>query len=322
MHHLRRRRVVASSVALVAARAAEAQSRWPDRPVRVLVALSPGSATDIIARALAPALAETFGQPFLVENRTGAGGTLAAGALAAARDGHTLGVLTGGPTTTARALNASLPYDPELDILPVTQLARSAFVFVARPGVAASLPALIQAARSDAVNLSYGSIGVGSITHLAMEELKARHGVAITHVGYRGFPELILDMLAGRLHCALLTPFQAAAHVQAGRLAALAVTSSSRDPLLPNVPTAAEAGEPEAEFGGWMGVMAPAGFPHARAVILADALRAAVLRPGGVRDLPGWEPVGSSPDAFAAFHARETARWSAVVRRLGLTASD
>lgn len=322
LHYLRRRRVVTTSLALATVRAAHASAPWPERPVRLLVALPPGNATDVVARLAAPLLAETLGQPFVVENRSGAAGTLAGAALAAARDGHTLGVFSGGPTTTARALNPALPYDPERDVVPVTQLARSGFAFVARPEVATTLRDLILTARAEPARLLYGSIGVGSITHLAMEELKARHDVAIGHVAYRGFGEVLVDLLAGRLHCALLTVFQAAEPVRVGRLHALAVTSASRSALLPDVPTAAEAGEPEAEFGGWIGVLAPAGFPHPRAVTVADAFRDAIFRGGAAARVPGWEMVGSSPDAFAAFHAREAARWSAVVTRLGLTATD
>lgn len=320
--HLRRRRVVGASLALAAARRASAQAPWPDRPVRLVVGLPPGGQADLIARGLAPHLASAFGQPFVVENRPGAGGTLAAAAVAQARDLHALGFVLGGPTTTARALNPALPYDPARDFTPVSLLVRVPFVLTVHP----SLPVrdwagFVAHARAHPGAMSYASIGSGTVTHLAMEELKTRLGLDIAHVPYRGFPPATLDLVAGRVQAMFNVPGAALPHLRDGTLRAVVQTGEARLPTLPDVPTFEESGLPDTAFLGWTGVVAPAGFPREAAERLANVIRRALDTDPAARgglDVAGSEILGTSPAVFAAHQAREAARWNAVIARLGL----
>ncbi|MBR0653583.1 Bug family tripartite tricarboxylate transporter substrate binding protein [Plastoroseomonas arctica] len=323
--HLRRRRLVGASMVALGPRIATAQSPWPDRPVRLLTALPAGSGADVVFRAIAPDLLARFGRPFLLEPRPGGGGTIAALAVAQSIDGHTLGVMQGGPTTTARALNPALAYDPARDFTSISLVFRTGFVFATHPGLPATdLAGFIAHARANPGRLSYGSIGPGTVTHLAMEELKARHGLDIEHVSYRGFAPMTLDLAAGRIQCGLNTYFSALPFVQDGRIRALALTGASRVPAFAETPTAAEAGEPGLECFGWTGLVGPAGFPAERATAIADTIRTAVARPEGRAglDAQGVEFTASTPEDFARFQSAEAARWIAVIERLGLRVSD
>lgn len=323
---LRRRRIVGASLAAVAARRAAAQSPWPERPVRLLVGQPPGAGPDLLARGLAPHLAAAFGQPFIVENRPGAGGTIAAGAVAQARDLHALAFVNGGPTTTARAINPALPYDPATDFTPVTLIGRVPLVLAVHP----SLPVrdwedFVAHVRSNPGALGYASIGPGTITHLAMEELKARLGLDLVHVPYRGFPPATLDLVAGRVQAMLNQPFAALPHLQAGRLRAVVQSGERRMGALPDVPTFDDVGLPDIAFFGWIGMVAPAGFPRGAAERLAQVIRTAVeadpTARGGLA-AEDTEILLTSPAAFASFQSREAQRWNAVIRRLGLRMTE
>ncbi|MBW6397401.1 tripartite tricarboxylate transporter substrate binding protein [Roseomonas sp. HJA6] len=324
--HLRRRRVVGASLALAAARSAAAQTPWPQRTVRLLVGLPPGGQADLLARGLAPHLATAFGQPFIVENRPGAGGTLAAAAVAQAHDLHALGFVLGGPTTTARALNPALSYDPARDFTPITLITRVPFVLTVHPALPArDWAGFVAYVKAHPGAVSYASIGPGTVTHLGMEELKARLGLDMPHVAYRGFPPATLDLVAGRVQAMFNVPSAALPQLQDGRLVAVVQTGEARLPTLPGVPTFAEAGLPDTAFFGWTGVVGPAGFPRAMAERVAAVIRAALESDPAARgglDLAGSEILGTTPAAFAAHQAREAARWNAVVARLGLRVTD
>jgi tripartite-type tricarboxylate transporter receptor subunit TctC len=324
--HLRRRRVVGASLALAATRRAAAQAPWPDRPVRLIVGQPPGAGPDLVARGLAPHLAAAFGQPFLVENRPGAGGTLAAAAVAQARDLHALAIVLGGPTTTARALNPAVPYDPATDFTPVTLLGRVPLVLVVHPALPVrDWAGFVAHARAYPGAISYASIGPGTVTHLAMEEIKARLGLDLVHVPYRGFPPATLDLVAGRVQAMFTSPFAALPHVGDGGLRALVQSGEARLSGLPDVPTFAEAGLPDTTFFGWNGMVAPAGFPHGAAERLAEVIRTAMAADPAARgglEAAGTEVLVTSPSAFAAFQAREAARWNAVIARLRLRVVD
>jgi tripartite-type tricarboxylate transporter receptor subunit TctC len=322
--HLRRRRVVGASVAALAARRAQAQSPWPDRPVRMLVGLPPGGQADLLARGLAPHFQGAFGQPFVVENRPGAGGTIAAAAIAQATDRHTIGFVLGGPTTTARTLNPALPYDPATAFTAISLITRVPFVLTLHPDVPArSWPEFVALARARPGRLTYASIGPGTVTHVAMEELKGRLGLEIEHVPYSGFPAATLDLVAGRVHAMFNVPSAALPHIRQGGLVALVQTGESRLAQLPEVPTLEEAGVPDASFFGWTGIVAPAGFPPDAARRIADVARDALARDPAARgglDLAGSEILGTPPAALEQLQRREAARWNAVIQRLGLRA--
>lgn len=319
--HLRRRRVVGASIAAATARRAVGQDLWPQRPVRLVLPFAPGFGGDLIARALAPHLSAAFGQPFVVENRPGAGGTIGTAEVARATDGHTLGVVVGGPTTTARLLNPDLPYDPAQDFRSVSLLVRAPFVLCVPASGPGDLGALLSAIRTQPGRLAYGSIGTGTVTHLAMEEHKARLDLDIQHVTYRGFPQVVADLLPGRIAVAMLPSGVATSLVRDGRLRGLAVTAEERQSVIPRVPTLAEAGIPDAACFGWTGMVAPAAFPADRAEAVAAIIRNAARDDLALRaqlDAVGVELVASAPAVLASLKETERSRWGAVIRRLNL----
>lgn len=324
--HLRRRRVGGGALAAAAVHRAAAAAPWPERPVRLVVVVPPGNGPDLIARGLAPHLAAAFGQPFLVENRPGAGGTLAAAEVARATDRHTLGVVLGGPTTVARALNPRLAYDPARDFTAISLLTRVPFVLTVPPSLGVrDWTGFLALVRANPGRFSYASIGPGTVTHLAMEELKHEFGLAITHVPYRGFPQATLDLVAGRVQAMFNVPFAALEAIRAGTLVGLVQSGETRLATLPGVPTFDEVGLPDTAFFGWTGLIAPAGFPREVAERVAEVVRRALrtdpAASGGL-DRAGNEIIGSTPATLDALQRRETARWSAVILRLGLTVGD
>jgi tripartite-type tricarboxylate transporter receptor subunit TctC len=322
--YLRRRRVVGASLALATLRKAHA-SQWPDRPVRVIVGVPPGQGRDTLARALAPFLTEAFGQPFVVENRPGAGGVVGATAVAQARDGHTLGFVLGGPTTVARVLNPNVPYEPARDFVPISLLTRVPFVLTVPPSLGvADLAAFLALVRARPGAFAYASIGPGTVTHLAMEEMKHTQALDIAHVVYRGFPDATRDLLAGRVHAMFNVPSVAVELLRTGQLVGLAQSGAARLATLPDLPTLEEAGL-ATRFFGWTGIVAPAGFPPEVARRIAGIVREALRDHPGARgrmDAAGNEILGTPPEELAALQASEARRWSAVIERLGLRLSD
>jgi tripartite-type tricarboxylate transporter receptor subunit TctC len=325
MQHLSRRSVIAAICATPAGlvRAAPAETGWPRQTVKIIVGQPAGSGTDLLARGLLPHLSAAFGRPFIVENLTGAGGNIAAAAVAHAGDGHTLGIVQGGPTTTAKALNPDLPYDPARDFRAISLLTRVPFVLTvpASSPPATSFAAWLDHVRAEHGALNYASIGMGTVTHLAMEELKARLGIDLKHIPYRGFPPATLDLVAGRVHAMFNVPNSALEFVADGRLTALLQTGDKRLQSLPNVPTLAEVGLRDASFFGWAGMIAPAEFPAAIALRLSDvvgeALRTDPAASGGL-DKVGNEILGTGPTELADLQASEAKRWISVISRLGI----
>jgi tripartite-type tricarboxylate transporter receptor subunit TctC len=320
------RRALLGAPLLLAAPRAGAQVGWPDRPVRLVVMTPPGPGSDQMARALAPHYQAAFGQPFIVENRPGAGGTITGAAVANAADRHAIGMVFGGPTTTARMLNPGVPYDPATAFSSVTLLTRTAFVLTVHPSFPPrSWDAFVAHLRAHPGRFRYASIGPGTTTHLAMEEFKDRLGLDIEHVPYRGFAPATLDLLAGRVEAMWHSPFTALQHIRAGALSALVSTGATRNPMLPEVPTLTEVGLPDATFFGWTGLVAPAGFPPEAAERLAAVTREAMDRDPAARggmEQTGAEIVVTGPAELAALQRQETARWGAVITRLGLRITD
>ena len=323
-----RRQALASLCAMpVLLTNAAAQTAWPTQAVRILLGQPAGSGSDPLARGLSPHLAAAFGQPFVVENMPGSGGIAAAAAVARAADGHTLGIVLGGPTTTAKALNPNLAYDPTKDFRPISLLTRTPFVLTVHPGTFAGrqFADVIDYARAHPGRLSYASIGPGTATHLAMEELKSQLGLDIVHVPYRGFPQATLDLVAGRCQLMFNVASAAAEHVAAGRLVAVAQTGAKRLNMLAEVPTLHELNPTFEPFFGWSGMIAPASFPETTALRLAEVIRSAFASDPGARgglDRAGSEVLGTDPAELQSFREKEAARWNAVIARLGLLSAE
>ena len=308
--------------AAVFAPAAHAQSPWPSKPVRIVIGVSPGSGSDLLARALAQRLTPGWGQSVVVENRPGAATNIGTEVVArAAPDGHTIlfGIDIG--LTINPHLYAKMPYDTLRDFAPITLLCNFGLVLVANPSLAANNVAeLVALARTQPGKIAYSSLGVGSQMHLLSAMLAHKAGIKLLHVPYKGLPEMMTAALTGEVQLAWAGMFSTRGLVSAGRLKALGFTLTKRSPMMPSVPTFAELGMPEVEMGVWYGLLAPAGTPRAIVErIHADTAR--LLAEPEFRDkeiLPkGYEPIGAGPDEFAAFLKRDFAHQREVVRISG-----
>ena len=305
---------------LVAATAVIAQP-YPTRPVRVIVAFSPGGVTDIIARSMAPKLAELWGQPVVVENRAGAGGSLGAAVVARAQaDGHTLLVPSSGYALNT-AINPSLPYDPKSDFVDVAPLASQPMVLVVGPasGVA-SVAELIATAKARPGQVNYGSAGIGSGAHFNSEKFRIAAGIDVMHIPYKGGAEAIHDTIAGRLTFTFNTITLALPHIRDGRVVVLGVSSAQRSGLLPKTPTIAEAGIPGFEYTFWNGLWAPAGTPAAVVEKIARDLGRVVAMAEVRERLAGLgaEPMSMAPAEFARFVRSEIEDATRIARAAGI----
>jgi tripartite-type tricarboxylate transporter receptor subunit TctC len=285
------------------ARTAAAQT-YPTRVVRVIVPLSAGSAADILARQVAAKLAETWKQPVVVENRPGAGTTVGADAVAKApADGYTL-LVNSAAFATSAAIYPKLAYDPIKDFVPVSQIAVAPIIVVAAPSLGAkSLKDLIGLGKAKPGQLNFGSAGVGSSTHFAGVQFNLAAGLNAVHVPYKGPPEALLDTITGRIQYSLSPILPALPHVKDGKLLAFAVTTGQRSPLLPDVPTVAEAGLSSYEYQDWWGVFAPAATPSSAVAKISNDI-GRTLEHSDVRkqllDL-GAEARPSTPSDFTKF---------------------
>ena len=290
---------------------------WPSKPVTLMVPFAPGGTTDIVARPFAQALSQEFGQPFVVENRAGAGGTLAAGIAAhAAPDGYTLFVATVAHTM-ATSLYKQLSYDFERDFVPITVLASVPNILVVNPSVPAkSVQELIAYAKANPGKLSYGSAGNGSTEHLSAELFKSMTGVDMVHIPYKGGAPMMADLLGGQIQLAIETSGSAAPHIKAGKVRALAVTTAARSPAFPELPTLAESGLKGYEVTTWYAILAPKGTPSEITTKLYNAILKILKTPDMKERLGqfGAEPGGFTPEQFAAFIKSETAKWAKVVK--------
>ena len=311
-------RVCLAAAGAVACAAACAQS-WPQQPIRLIVPWSPGGATDVIARTLAVPLAQSLGQPVVVDNRPGAGGNI--GTAQAARekpDGYTLIMVTSSTHAANPHLYAKLPFDPAKDFTPVAFVASVPNILV----VPAASPFktvrdVLDRARRQPGKVSYGSAGTGSSQHLAGSMFESAAGIDLLHVPYKGSGPAATDLMAG--HIDLMLDTGSLPHVQAGTLRALAVASKARLPMLPAVPTFAEAGVSGMQASAWYGVMAPAGLPKDIAARLNGEIDKLLKNPAVVRRLQefGAEVGGGTPDDFGRFAASELKRYAEIVRRTG-----
>lgn len=309
---------LAAGLAVCPARAQD----WPQRSVTIYVPFSAGSTPDVLARTVADRLQTRLGQPFVVENRSGASGNTGTAAVAkAAPDGYSLGVSIVGPLVINALLFPSMPYDTAKDLAPITVLAAQPSVLVAHSGVTAdSVPDLVKLLKTDAAKLTYGSIGRGSLSHLAMEALAIKAGVKIVHLPFAGSPKTATALLRGDVQLAVLPAGAVVPLGREGRLKLLAVTSPQRSPILPDLPTLREAGIVGVEADAWVGLIAPSATPAPVLEKIHQEVAAVLKEPGVVAKLRTqfMVPIASTPAAFRAVLKEEHDRWAPIIAAGGI----
>jgi tripartite-type tricarboxylate transporter receptor subunit TctC len=309
-------RFIALLAAALACAAAQAQS-YPVKPIRFIVSFPPGGSSDLMARSIAPLMAEKLGQPVLVENRGGAGGNIGVDAVAkAAPDGYTIGLAAAGALSTNISLYPSMPFHPEKDLAPVSLLAMIPFFLVAHPSQPPSLKQVIDAAKAKPGAIAYGYGGNGSTMHMVGELFNMMAAVKLQGVPYKGSGPVSADVLAGQVPLGVVDVPSAIAHVRAGKMRALAVTTKRRIAAAPEVPTMDEAGVPGYEAIGWFGVVVPANTPAEIVNRLNREIVTALAVPE-IREraiAAGAEPAASTPQEFAALIREETRKWAQVIK--------
>lgn len=321
MNPLFRRSMMVATAALALPGVARGQA-WPTKPVRLVVPFSAGAGiSDILARLVSQHLSAALGQQVVVDNRPGAGGNLGADIVAkASPDGYT--VLLGSSFLAVNAyLYAQTPYDALADFVPVSGVAINPLLLVVHPAVPAkSVAELVALAKAKPGQLNYGSGGIGSTPFLATELFKAKTGVDITHVPYKGGAPALADLAAGQLSMMIENVPGTMPFVRSGKMRALAITSRSRSRLEPELPTMIEAGVPDYEMIGWNGFFVPKGTSPEIVARLQMALAGVLAKPEVKEQLValGAEGVGDSPQAFAAFFKNESARWGKLIKDLGI----
>jgi tripartite-type tricarboxylate transporter receptor subunit TctC len=294
---------------------------YPTKPVRLIIAFTPGSSTDIIGRAVAAKLQEMWGQPVVAENRTGAGGTIGSAAvLREAPDGYTL-LANSSAHVANPSLYAKLPYDTMKDFANIAPLAGGPNVLIVGPDIGwKRLDDFLAAARAKPGALDFSSAGMGSGTHFNLEKLKLMAKIDVNHIPYKGTPEAMTDTLAGRV-CCYFAPINAALpHVRGGKAVALGVTSAQRTPLLPDVPTIAESGVPGFEYTLWIGLWGHAGIPAPIVNKINADVRKALASPDLNERLTklGTLPMDMSPQQFSDFIKREVDETARIVKAAGI----
>jgi tripartite-type tricarboxylate transporter receptor subunit TctC len=294
---------------------------YPNKPVRLIIAFTPGSSTDIVGRAVAAKLSEFWGQPVLAENRVGAGGSIGSAAVVKmAPDGYTL-LANSSAHVANPSIYASLPYDTLKDFTNIAPLAGGPNVLFVGPGTGwKTFADFLAAAKANPGKLNFSSAGIGSGTHFNLEKLKLMAGIDVTHVPYKGTPEAIADTIAGRV-CCYFAPINAALpHVRGGRAVALAVSSAKRSSLLPDVPTIAQAGVPGFDYTLWIGLWGPPGMP----ADVVDKINKAVNRVLASPDLAerltnlGTLPMNMSSADFTRFVRSEVEDTARVLKAAGI----
>lgn len=306
----------------IAKRPAQAQPEWkPDRPVRLVVPFPPGGPNDIIGRALAERLSPLLGQPVVVENRSGAGGVVGTDAVAKSPpDGHTLAVTSAGALAISPTLVPDMPYEVGRDLALITLVAAVPELLAVNPALEArTLQELVALAKRSPGRLNFASSGNGSMPHLAGEALRFAAGIDIVHVPYRGAAPAVIDLVGGQVQMMFADIPVLLPQVRAGALRAVALGGRERSPLLPGVPTTAEAGLPGVLAENWYGLVAAGRTPPSILFALHAAAATALREPELRRVLADQGAIagGNSPEEFADFVRAETARWGEVVRRSG-----
>jgi len=301
-------------------RIAIGQEAYPSRPIHVIVGFTAGAASDVTARILGDSMRPILGQQIIVEDRPGAGSSIAAEYVAhAAKDGYTLFVATLSIITN-QIINPNPSFDLTRDLAPVALLASGAVVLVVNPEINVhSVAELIALAKSKPGQVLHATV-MGSLPHLASELFAQRAGIKLMQVPYQGSPQTVTDVIAGRVMMTFSPASTVVGQIAAGKLMALATAANKRSSALPNVPTMAEAGIPDFDTSLWFGLLAPAGTPRPVMEQLADAAQKAIHAPEAVERLRklGFDPLDAGPDKFADYIRSEVARWSAVARAAGL----
>ena len=313
---------LACATALGSSLALPAQAeQWPSKPLHLIVGFPAGSSPDLTARALAEPLEKALGQTIIVENKVGAGGNIAAEAVAKATDGHTFSVMINGNMTIAKLLNPAVRYDPVKDLQPVSLIGVAPLVLVA-PANAPEGKAFFTAGAAAGSKWSYGSPGVGTVGHLGMELLKSRSALKPEHVPYAGYPQVYQGIQGGDLQLSMLPPALAMAQIQSGKLRGIGVTSAARSPLAPGLPSLKELGVQNFDLEIWNAVAAPKAMPRAHVDKLAAAVSAIVRTPEMRAKLAvqGWQVVGSSPEGLSNRIQQDVKALGTIIREQGIRA--
>ena len=319
---MRRFMAVAAALCAAVCNPATGQTGYPSRPVRLVIPFAAGGGNDIVARVVAAKLGETFGQPVLVENKPGAQGIIAVEFVQkSAPDGHTILVGPSGPMTSNPAIYAKLPYSTLRDFAPITMVGSFPLILVVNgTSPARTVRELIEFARSRPTSVNYGS--TSALFQLSSEMLNQKTGTRFQHIPYKSSAEFVNAVIAGEITIAFADPPPSAGQIKSGRLRALAVTSATRHPSWPEVPTMAEAGVPDMAFLVWIGLFAPANTPSAIVRRLHDEVARIIALPD-VRERfagLGVDPSGMSGEEFAKVIATDIARWTAVAKEANIKA--
>jgi len=298
-----------------------AQADYPAKPIRLLVPFGPGSTPDVFARLVSEHAAKTLGQPIVIENRAGAGGNIATGMMAkAAPDGYTIGVSITGPLVNNTIIYDNLGYDPFKDLQPVTFGVHQGNVLAVSPSLGVdNVQQLMALLRKNPGKYNYASVGVGTLSQLSVEAIKALTNSYVVQVPYASSPAAVMSVLQGDTHIVSLAPLAVMPQVQAGKMKLLAVSTAKRLPQLPNVPTLRESGIP-LDGSAWIGVVAPAGIPAPVLAKLNQAYVGAMRDPAVVTKLRAqyMEPEPGTPEQFAAYMRGERDKWGPVIKRAGI----
>jgi len=301
---------------------ADSAADFPSRPIRLIVPFAPGGGTDIVGRTIGQKLTEAWKQPVVVENRAGGNGTIGANLVAKSPpDGYTLSMITSSHSVNVSLQGSKHPYDLLEDFAPISQVTRQPYVLVLNPRVPVkSLQELIALARSNPGKLTYGSSGIGGTSHLSGALFCSLAEIQMTHVPYRGGQLAMTDVVAGQIDMLFSTLLQSHGLIRAGKLRPLAVTTATRSPALPKLPTMEEGGVPRYEVTPWYGMVAPAGTPPAIVNKLNREIVRIVHLPEVIQKMAtdGSEPVGSTPEQFAAHIKSEVEKWQDLIRKTGI----
>jgi tripartite-type tricarboxylate transporter receptor subunit TctC len=309
-------KTVISIAALAFAAAASAQ-QYPTKPIKVISPWSPGGPAEALARVVTTKMSESLGQPIVIESRGGANGEIGTAAVAtSAPDGYTILLSHLGPTAISPALKKSLPYDPVKDFEPISQVVAGPTLLVVRNDLPVkTVKELIDHAKANPGKLSYGSVGIGSTTHLAGEMLNMTAGMDTIHVPYKGSTPILVDLMGGRLAFAFVGISGSLAQARAGQIRAIAISTLTRSPSAPDIPAVAET-LPGFELNSWYGMMAPAGTPKPIVTRLNQELVRALKMPDVVEWMKqnGLDPAPTTPEEHAAYIKAEIAKWAKIVQ--------